>query len=213
MEYQRTWLQRAVYNFSRVFVRSFGWLVFRLKFLGSENFPTQGAALVCANHQSYLDPILAGAMCDRRLNYLARENLFDSKLFGGLLRFYDAIPVRREGMSLAGLKETLLRLKREEMVLIFPEGTRTHDGSLQPFKPGLCVLARKAKVPLVPLAIAGAFDVWPKGAKLPRPARVCLAAGEPITTEQIASMDDDQLVELVDERIRECFRMASEGSV
>lgn len=190
-------------------MRVLGRIVLRLQFLGSDNFPAKGAALVCSNHQSYLDPILAGAMCDRRLNYLARESLFRSRLFGGLMRFYDAIPVRRDGMSIAGLKETLRRLKREELVLIFPEGTRTEDGAIQPLKPGFIVLARKAKVPIVPLAIAGAFDVWPKGAKLPRPARVCMAVGRPISATQISSMEDADVLDMLDERIRECFRTAS----
>ncbi len=208
--HQRSWLKRASYDFSRVAVRTLGWLFFRLTFKGSENFPTDGAALVCSNHQSYLDPILAGAMCDRRLNYLARENLFHSKLFGGLIRFYDAIPVKRDGMSLAGLKETLRRLKRKEMVLIFPEGTRTPDGEIQTLKPGFCVLARKSKVPIVPMSISGAFDVWPKGAKLPRLARVCLTAGQPISVEQIAAMSDEKLMELIEQRIQECFRIGNE---
>ena len=209
MEPKRSWLQRAVYDFSRVSVRWIGRLLFRLKFLGSDNFPEQGGVLICSNHQSFLDPIFAGAMCHRRLNYLAREDLFNSRWFGGLIRFYDAIPVRRDGMSIAGLKETLRRLRRQEMVLIFPEGTRTEDGEIQPLKAGFCVLARKTGVPLVPLAIAGAFHVWPKGCRLPRPARVCMAAGRPISAEQVATMDDAELVELLGERLRECFQLAT----
>lgn len=209
LEQRRSWLQRVVYGLSRIAVRVLGRCVLGLRFQGQENFPPSGGALVCSNHQSYLDPVLLGAMCDRRLNYLARENLFDSRWFGGLIRFYDAIPVRRDGMSIAGLKETLRRLKRQEMVLIFPEGTRTPDGGIQPLKAGFCVLARKQKVPLVPVAIAGAYEVWPKGAKWPRPSRVCLVAGEPISAEQVVSLDDGQLVALLDARIRECFRLAS----
>ena len=210
-EAKRTWLQRAVYDLSRIAVRLLGRLCFGIRYLGKENFPSEGGALVCSNHQSYLDPVLIGSMCNRRLNYLARENLFSSRLFGGLIRFYDAIPVRRDGMSIAGLKETLRRLKRQEMVLIFPEGTRTDSGEIQPLKAGFSVLARKQQVPLVPVAIAGAFHVWPKGARLPRPARVCLAAGEPISAEQVADLDNDALVQLLDDRIRACFIRASEA--
>lgn len=206
---QRSWLQRNVYRLSRVFVRGVGRLLFRLEFYGREHFPWDGAGLVCSNHQSYLDPILAGAMCDRRLNYLARENLFRSKLFGALIRFYDAIPVRRDGMSLAGLKETLRRLKRGELVLIFPEGTRTIDGSILPLKPGFCVLARKAKVPLIPMAIVGAFDVWPKNSKFPKLARIRLAAGPAIGVEQIESLTDEALVALLDCQMRACYKMAA----
>lgn len=207
---ERSWLQRLVYDLSRVAVRSFGWLLFRLRLRGIERFPTHGGAIVCSNHQSYFDPLLLGALCDRRMNYLARENLFSSKLFGGLIRFYDAIPVRRNGMSITGLKETLRRLKRGELVVIFPEGTRTKDGAMAPLKNGFCMLARKAKVPLVPVAIAGAFDVWPKGNTFPRLSRMCLEAGEPIPAETVAELDDDALVNLVEERIRVCLESAQE---
>ena len=206
----RSWLQRSAYDLSRILVRSLGWLLFRLRLRGIDRFPESGGALVCSNHQSYLDPVLLGALCDRRMNYLARENLFNSRFFGHLIRFYDAIPVRRDGMSITGLKETLRRLKRGEMVVIFPEGTRTEDGSMGSLKSGFCMLARKANVPLVPVGIAGAFEVWPKGQKLPGLSRVCLEAGEPIPASTVAELDDDELVSLLDSRIRACFESALE---
>ena len=122
----RSWAQKAVYDLSRIGVRVFGGLFFRLKLRGIDRFPESGGALVCSNHQSYLDPILLGSLCDRRMNYLARENLFKLGFFGALIRFYDAIPVRRDGMSISGLKETLKRLKRGELVVIFPELSLIH---------------------------------------------------------------------------------------
>ncbi len=207
---QRPFLQRFVYDLSRIAVRSVGWIVFRLRLRGINNFPKSGGGLVCSNHQSYLDPLLLGSLCDRRMNYLARENLFESRLFGGLIRFYDAIPVKRDGMSISGLKATLGRLKRGELVVIFPEGTRTQDGSIAPMKSGFCMLARKAKVPLIPVAIAGAFEVWPKGRRFPGLSRMCLVAGEPIPAETVAELDDDELVKLVDTHIRDCFATAQE---
>ena len=205
---QRPYMQRAVYDFSRIGVRVVGKLLFNLKLRGIDQFPKSGGALVCSNHQSVLDPILLGSLCDRRMNYLARENLFNSAIFGRLIRFYDAIPVRRDGMSISGLKETLRRLKRGELVVIFPEGTRTKDGQIAPLKSGFCMLARKAKVPLVPVAINGAYNVWPKGKSLPQLARVVLEAGEPIPAEIVRELDDDALVALVDKRIRACFQSA-----
>jgi len=203
-------MQRAAYDMSRIGVRVVGKLLFNLKLRGIDRFPKSGGALVCSNHQSYLDPLLLGGLCNRRMNYLARENLFNKGLFGWLIRFYDAIPVRRDGMSISGLKETLKRLKRGELVVIFPEGTRTEDGKIATLKSGFCMLARKANVPLVPVAINGAFDVWPKGQKMPGLARVVLEAGDPIPAETVAELDDEQLVALVDERIRKVFASAEE---
>lgn len=195
---------------SRVAVRFFGGIFFRLKLRGIDKFPLEGGALVCSNHQSYFDPILLGALCERRMNYLARENLFKSFFLGGLIGLYDAIPVKRDGMSISGLKETLRRLKRGELVVIFPEGTRTSDGEIAPMKSGFCMLARKAGVPLVPVGIAGAFDVWPKGNRFPRFSRMCLEAGEPIPAADVAELDDDTLVALLEKRIRVCFESAQE---
>lgn len=205
---QRPFLQRLAYDFSRIGVRVFGKVLFNLRLRGIDRFPDSGGALVCSNHQSYLDPILLGSLCDRRMNYLARESLFESGIFSALMRFYDAIPVRRDGMSISGLKETLKRLKRGELVVIFPEGTRTEDGRIQPLKSGFCMLARKAKVPLVPVAITGAFDVWPKGQKRPKLARVVLEAGDPIPAETVAELDDDALVALVAEKMHAVFDSA-----
>lgn len=212
MHTKRSWLQRFTYDLSRIAVRVVGGLLFRLRLVGIDRFPHKGAALVCSNHQSYFDPILLGGLCDRRMNYLARESLFKSRLLGGLMRWYDAIPVRRDGMSISGLKETLRCLKHGELVVIFPEGTRTEDGEIAPMQSGFCMLAKKAGVPLVPVAISGAFDVWPKTRKFPWFARITLVAGEPIPVETVSLLDDGDLASLLEERIRQCFEVARSNS-
>ncbi len=204
----RSWLQRITYNITQWVVRGVGWLLFGLRFEGNEQVPTTGGALVCSNHQSFLDPVLVGAITQRRINYLARQNLFDSRWFGGLIRWYDAIPVQRDGMSIGGLKETLRRLKRGELVLVFPEGTRTSNGEVAPLRAGFCVLARRAAVPLVSVGIEGAFHAWPRNQKLPRPTRICVKIGMPITAEQVRELSDEDLVALLDERIRACHDAA-----
>lgn len=211
MANERSWLQRVTYRMSRTAVRFFGRIFLRMRMLGRDQFPDQGGGLVCSNHQSYLDPILLGGFCDRRMNYLARENLFSTTFFGALIRWYDAIPVKRDGMSISGLKQTLQRLKRGELVVIFPEGTRSEDGQVAPLKSGFCMLARKAKVPLIPVAIAGAYEVWPKGRKLPRMGRVCLMAGAPIGADEVQQLSDEELVGELERRIRDCFESASES--
>lgn len=192
------------YDITRMVVCGVGWLLFGLRSGGNQQIPATGGALVCSNHQSFLDPVLIGAITRRRINYLARQNLFDSRWFGGLIRWYDAIPVQRDGMSIGGFRETLRRLKRGELVLLFPEGTRTNDGEVASLKAGFCVLARRAKVPLVPVGIEGAFHAWPRNQKLPRPTRICVKFGMPITAEQVRELSDEDLVALLDERIRAC---------
>ncbi len=162
-----------------------------------------------SNHQSNLDPVLVGLACHRRLNFLARRTLFDSAGLRWLIESLDAIPIDRDGSGLGGLKETLKRLKRGEMVLIFPEGTRTTDGKVARLKPGFCALARRAGVPLLPVAIDGAFAAWPRGRALPRRARIRIEFGPPLSAADINDLDDVQLVAEVERRIRACHSQAS----
>ena len=205
---QRTWLQHLGYNLLRMFSRSVGVLVFGLRVEGRENHVPEGAALICSNHQSYFDPVLVGLTCDRRMNYLARDTLFKVPVLKHLIRFLDAIPIDREGSGLAGLKETLRRLKAGEQVLIFPEGTRTPDGEVHALKPGFCSVARRSKAPLVPVGFDGPFQAWPRTAKFPRPARVAVVIGEPIKSAEVEHMTDDELVAELGRRIRDCHDRA-----
>jgi 1-acyl-sn-glycerol-3-phosphate acyltransferase len=164
--------------------------------------------LVLSNHQSNLDPVLIGLACDRRLNYLARDTLFGFAPFRWLINSLDAIPIDREGLGLAGLKETLRRIRDGEMVLMFPEGTRTSDGELRSLRPGFCAVARRAGVPLVPVALDGAFEAWPRRQKFPRPAAICVVWGEPIAAQQAAQMTETELMVELERRLKRCLERA-----
>lgn len=204
-------LKRYWYYVLRVFVRLTGVSLFRARIFGAERVPREGAVLLLSNHQSHLDPLLVGMSCNRRLSYLARQTLFEIEPLGLLIRSLDAIPIDREGSGLGGLKETMRRLKRGEVVGLFPEGTRTPDGEVKRLKPGFCTLARRCKVTLVPLAIEGAFQSWPKGTPLPTPHPVTIVFGQPIPPEQVAATwTDAELVELIESGIRRCHQQAKE---
>lgn len=208
---ERTRAQVVVYDLFRVAARLTTVLLLRMRCKGREHIPAEGPALVCANHQSVLDPPLIGLAFDRRLNYLARQTLFKSRLLAAVIHFLDAIPIDRDGSGLAGLKETLKRLRRGEMVLIFPEGSRTRSGEVSPLKPGFVAVARRSRAPLLPVGLDGAFNVLPPGAVLPRPATVHLVIGEAMSAEQVAALDDDALVAELERRIRACHAKARRG--
>jgi 1-acyl-sn-glycerol-3-phosphate acyltransferase len=207
---QRTLAQRFGYDVLRVLARMAAVGLFRLRVEGRENWPATGGGLVCANHQSYFDPPLVGLTCPRRMNYLARDSLFRVPVLSQLIAFLDAIPIDREGGGLAGLKETLRRLKGEELVLIFPEGTRTRDGEVAPLKPGFIAVARRSQAPLVPVALDGAFQAWPRTAWLPRLTRLAVVIGPPIGPAEVESLSDDELLAELEQRMLNCHSRARE---
>jgi len=185
--------------------------VFNIRCHGREKVPRTGGGLMLSHHQSNLDPVLVGLASDRRLNYVARKTLFKFPPFRWLINSLDAIAIDREGSGLEGLKETLKRLKRGEIVLLFPEGTRTPDGEVHAIKPGFCAVARRAKVPLIPAAMDGAWEAWPRQRKLPRRAVIHVAFGDPIPAEEIERMSDEEMVAEVERRIRACHAQAREA--
>lgn len=181
-----------------------GILAYRVRYSGRENIPKTGAVLVVSNHQSHFDPPLVGAGVGRRMNYLARETLFRFAPLGWLIHSLDAIPIDRDGLGLTGIKESLRRLKRGEMVLIFPEGTRTRDGDVAPFRPGFTVLAAHSNAWILPVAIAGAFEAWPRSRKLPSLGTIHVLYGKPISPQEIAGRDERELLAEVERRVRQC---------
>ena len=148
-------------------------LAFRFHSTGREHVPATGPVLLVANHQSHLDPVLVGIACPREVRPLARHSLFFWPL-SWLIRSLGAVPIDRERGGLGGIKAMLKLLGAGEVVLVFPEGTRTKDGHLQPLMPGFCALARRSGATVVPVAIDGAFAALPRGSRFPRPRPISL---------------------------------------
>ena len=183
-------------------------LPFRIRVEGMERYPRMGGMLVCSNHQSNLDPLILGCVCPRPVNYLSKKQLFQVKPLGWFLTWNDGIKLDRES-GLGGIKTTLKRLKNSEAVLMFPEGTRSRDGEFQPLKRGFCMFVRKTKVNIMPVGLDGAFDVLPPRKLLPNfSATVQVVFGEAIEPAEYSDLSDEELTELLEVRIRECFEKA-----
>jgi 1-acyl-sn-glycerol-3-phosphate acyltransferase len=181
------------------------WIFWRVRVHRLEKFPADGPLILLANHQSNMDPMIVGAISPRPINYLAKQSLFDFPPLGWFLGWNDCIPIQRDSNAIGGIKETLKRLKEKERVLIFPEGSRSADGTLQPIKGGFATLARRTKSPLLPLALDGAWQVYPRQAKFPLLGNIQVVFGDPIPYEQYAALSDDELSALVQEKIAEVF--------
>jgi 1-acyl-sn-glycerol-3-phosphate acyltransferase len=201
-------VQYLFYVFVRTTATLVGVFVYELRSFGREHIHIEGGALILSTHQSTFDPLLIGVTFNERLNYVAKRSLFKAKSFGALITLLNAIELDRDRSGLAGLKETLKRLRDGKKVLIFPEGTRTTTGELAPLKPGFLSVARRSKVPLIPVAITGAYEALPRGSRMPVRFPLRVAVGPAICADQIAQLDDEALLSLVAERLRTCYLQA-----
>ena len=164
------------YNLSRVIGR----LCFRLRIMHRERMIQTGPVILAMNHQSYLDPPLAGIACNRAIYFLARRTLMDLPLFRWLLPKLNVIPVNQEGIDRSALKALIRVLKSGNAALVFPEGARTLDGNLQPAQPGVGLVIAKTLAPVVPMRIFGAHQALPRGGGGLHFVPITIVVGEPI---------------------------------
>jgi len=167
------------------FGRFMFWSIFRfifcLRVAGHENIPVTGPALICANHQSFIDPPLVGSSMRRPIHFMARHDLFTVPVLGWLIARVNAFPVKRTGAGdPAAFKNIFRLLESGEIVLLFPEGTRSRDGSLQKALPGVGMIAYNARVPVIPCYVYGSREVLPRGARFLHFHRLQTVFGAPI---------------------------------
>ncbi len=156
-----------------------GKLAFRHRVYGRENLIEEGPAILASNHQSYLDPPLVGICCRQDIYYLARDTLFQIPVAGWIISKLNTVPVDRKRGDIAALKTIIRLLQEGKRVIIFPEGTRSLDGNLQPARAGLGMVIAKTFAPVVPVRIFGSFDALPKTGGLKfRP--VTVVVGKPL---------------------------------
>jgi long-chain acyl-CoA synthetase len=165
----------------------------RLKTDGLENLPGKGPYLICPNHQSYIDPfVLIAALPFRvysKMFFVGYSALFAGPIMKLVARVLNIIPVDPDTHLLGAMKAGASGLRRGGILCIFPEGGRTFDGELTEFRKGAAILARELSVPVVPAAIAGAYEVWPRGSNRIRPGKVRIAFGEALMLEESSAAD------------------------
>jgi 1-acyl-sn-glycerol-3-phosphate acyltransferase len=159
--------------------RLVGRLFFHFRVIHRERMLQSGPVILAMNHQSYLDPPLAGTACDRAVYFLARRTLLDVPPLGWLLPKLNVIPVNQEGTDRSALKALIRVLKAGNAALVFPEGSRTVDGNLQPTEAGLGLVIAKTLAPVVPMRIFGAHEALPRGGGL-HFVPITIVIGEPI---------------------------------
>jgi len=194
---------KCLYDMLWVLCRTLGVAVFGFRSRFVEPLPKTGPLIVLSSHQTFLDPLLLGLATDRRLSSLARSSLYRFKPFAAVITALDALPIDRESSALKAMKVVIARLKRGAAVTIFPEGSRTTDGQLGEFKSGFALIAKRAAAPIVPVAIVGAFECWPRTRLLPRPGRIRLEFGAILTAAEVAALSEREIFAICTQRIRE----------
>ena len=191
------------YKVTRLIARLATTLLFDLKVYGTENVPRTGGLLLVSNHQSNLDPVLLGVQLPRALSYMAKSELFKvNPVFSRLIRSLGAFPVRQGSADVGAVKEAIARLQEGDVLNVYPEGSRTEDGEIAPMEKGIGLVIRRAKVPVVPVAIDGSYDAWPKGRKIFRRWPIRLQYGPPM---DLTHLDRDEIVQRVDQTLRRMF--------
>ena len=166
--------------------------------IGRENIPRAGGVILAPNHISYVDPPIVGCYLRRQVHYMAKEELFRSKLMGAWMRWVGAFPVRRGTADRKALKHAIDLLNQGRVVCIFPEGTRSPDGKLQDPELGIGLIALKSQAPIVPVAVIGTDKVLPPNSKRLYRHRVKIVYGKPLTFPQpVQSKESRQLLEEV----------------
>jgi 1-acyl-sn-glycerol-3-phosphate acyltransferase len=168
------------YRLAWIVLRAFFAVYFRWRVFNAERVPHTGPVILAANHASFIDPPLIGAGLSREINYLARESLFRFPLVGTIIRALHAVPVDRDGGGARGLKNILERLLAGGGIVLFPEGTRTTDGKLQPARSGIGLTVIKSAAPVIPVRVFGTFAAYGRNKTFPRPYRVAVKYGLPL---------------------------------
>ena len=189
------------YGILQVICRWLCVLFFRIRISGRENLPAKGGVLVLSNHQSFLDPVLIGVGLSRPIHYMARSDLFSHWLFRWVIRSLNAFPVKREGVDLRAIRKATELLRKEEVVVLFPEGTRTWTGALSPIRPGFTLVARQGQAAILPAIIHGAFQAWPRSRRFLRPHPISVMFGKPIYPREYLGKTAEELRQSVQEAI------------
>lgn len=177
----------------------------KVKVTGGDKLDHSRPYIFAANHQSQFDIFALQGYLGFDFRWLAKKELFQVPVFGQGMRVAGYIPVDRSHgrQALKSLDEAAKRIADGTSVIIFPEGTRSPDGKLHEFKPGAMVLAIKAGVPLVPVAILGTHQVLPKGRLLAKPGQVRILVGEPIELGSFTVKQKQELAELLQGKVAE----------
>ena len=190
-------IYRLGYTISKVVAK----LGFRLRTYGRENLIEDGPAILASNHASYLDPPLVGVSCRKDVYFLARKSLFERPIIGPILAQLNTVPVDRDRGDVGAVRAMIKLLKSGNRVLVFPEGTRSKDGNLQPARAGVGLLIAKSLAPVVPVRVFGSYAALPRSGGI-RFVPITVVIGKPLFfTKQDLGTDERAAYQVLSDRV------------
>jgi len=190
-------MYRLGYTISKVVAK----LGFRLRTYGRENLIEDGPAILASNHASYLDPPLVGVSCRKDVYFLARKSLFERPVVGPILAQLNTVPVDRDRGDVGAIRAMIKLLKSGNRVLVFPEGTRSKDGNLQPARAGVGLLIAKSLAPVVPVRVFGSHAALPRSGGI-RFVPITVVIGKPLFfTKQDLGTDERAAYQVLSDRV------------
>lgn len=154
---------------------------FRITVEGGSTVPGSGAVILAPVHRSFIDFLIVGTNATtRKVFFMAKDDLWKSRVLGALLEAFGAFPVNRDGADRLALDRAEAVLERGDALILFPEGTRRTGPLVENLHEGAAFLSARTQTPILPIGVGGTSDAMPKGKRVPRPVKVRIVVGEPI---------------------------------
>lgn len=182
----RPWYQIAWWDICVFVTNVLLHILFGARVHGRKNIPLEGAVLFVSNHQSFLDPVFNGvAITDRPPRIFARKSLFRFLPFGLMIRSVGAEPITGKASDKEAMRKARKELAEGRTMMVYPEGSRSFDGALQPFKSGIGLLLKKGNVTVLPMGLDGCFDAWPRTGMPRLFKKIEVEIGKPISSDEL----------------------------
>lgn len=202
-----------LYHSARCILRPILDILGHLESHGNENIPRQGGCLFVSNHVSFLDPVIIGVATARELHFLGADSYFHIPCLGWLFTQLNGIPIKRKTPGWQPLKRAISCLKAGKALLMFPEGTRSADGTLGEIKIGAGFIIHHSNVPVIPVFLKGAERFMPRDAKFIRPTKLSVAFGPPLNFTHLKGTEQKQeLYRQTSEEVRQAILTLKENS-
>ena len=202
------------YSAIHLILRVISLVYIRLQTIDIENIPKEGGVILAPNHPSDLDSFILGTAIRRQLHTMGKEELFRKRFTEFIFKKLNAFPVKRGKLDRESIRIAVSVLKGGHVIDMYPEGTVSIDGSLQKPKLGTAFIALQAKVPLVPVAIIGTFNVMSKGQRVPRPHKVIIRFGKPLYFDEYYDRPyNKEILKIVTRRIMNEIKILLEPEV